>query len=356
MGFDPKRNKVHCFACGADYDLFDLLANRTNNLSSPAEALSLKPRERYGDGAAKRPVSFRTAELLPHNESSRGAGRSSRQGRGGSGAAAQRLFSVKNLLLPAISRTASPTGDETTFFARRGLSADTAARFRLGYDSAKLDCVVLPCDGGPHASGAAVAEKRYLNEKGLPLAAVPGGAKLTGAGEGAGIFVVEGAFDALSAEELGFRACRPERLRQPGRKSRPSCARCRTARADPAAAGQRPGRGRRGPPALTADSSRGCTAVRPCRRARTSTSSLCLDRDRAPAGQYLAQCCRRLGAPAQLPPPYKETSAALAGRMALFAAYIAAAGGAPAPVHRLPQDWTRRWTAACTTGCTSWAR
>ena len=26
MGFDPKRNKVHCFACGADYDLFDLLA------------------------------------------------------------------------------------------------------------------------------------------------------------------------------------------------------------------------------------------------------------------------------------------------------------------------------------------
>lgn len=40
MGFDPKRNKVHCFACGADYDLFDLLAI-DNNLSSPADAFPL---------------------------------------------------------------------------------------------------------------------------------------------------------------------------------------------------------------------------------------------------------------------------------------------------------------------------
>ena len=56
MGFDPKRNKVHCFACGADYDLFDLLAI-DNNLSSPADALSLAS-ERYGDGSARRSVSF----------------------------------------------------------------------------------------------------------------------------------------------------------------------------------------------------------------------------------------------------------------------------------------------------------
>ena len=25
MGYDSKRHKVHCFACGADYDLYDLL-------------------------------------------------------------------------------------------------------------------------------------------------------------------------------------------------------------------------------------------------------------------------------------------------------------------------------------------
>ena len=60
MAYDARRHKVHCFACGADYDLFDLLA-LDNNLTSPADALSLAS-ERYGDGSARRSVSFRTAE------------------------------------------------------------------------------------------------------------------------------------------------------------------------------------------------------------------------------------------------------------------------------------------------------
>lgn len=38
MGYDPHREKVHCFACGADYDLFDLLM-LDENLSSPTDAL-----------------------------------------------------------------------------------------------------------------------------------------------------------------------------------------------------------------------------------------------------------------------------------------------------------------------------
>lgn len=39
MGYDPKRHKVHCFACGADYDLFDLLT-LDNGYTSPLEALA----------------------------------------------------------------------------------------------------------------------------------------------------------------------------------------------------------------------------------------------------------------------------------------------------------------------------
>ena len=39
MGYDPRRHKVHCFACQADYDLFDLLM-LDNHLSSPGEALA----------------------------------------------------------------------------------------------------------------------------------------------------------------------------------------------------------------------------------------------------------------------------------------------------------------------------
>ena len=46
MGYDAKRQKVHCFACGADYDLFDLLAI-DENLTSPHDALALASK-RYG--------------------------------------------------------------------------------------------------------------------------------------------------------------------------------------------------------------------------------------------------------------------------------------------------------------------
>lgn len=46
MGYDSKRYKVHCFACQADYDLFDLLM-LDNNLASPGEALALA-REKWG--------------------------------------------------------------------------------------------------------------------------------------------------------------------------------------------------------------------------------------------------------------------------------------------------------------------
>ena len=79
MGFDPKRNKVHCFACGADYDLFDLLAI-DNNLSSPADALALAS-ERYGDGSARRSASFSTAE--PSHITNRPAERAAPHGGGG---------------------------------------------------------------------------------------------------------------------------------------------------------------------------------------------------------------------------------------------------------------------------------
>ena len=59
MGYDSKRHKVHCFACGADYDLYDLL-QMNEHLSSPLEALSEASR-RYGHG------SIQTAPLLPKN-------------------------------------------------------------------------------------------------------------------------------------------------------------------------------------------------------------------------------------------------------------------------------------------------
>ena len=186
MGYDPKRHKVHCFACGADYDLFDLLT-LDNGYTSPLEALAEASR-RYGrgdvpspapKGAASERVSFShskqpqtSSERIPMNENH----------------------------ADYIAACAARAG-ETPYFAQRGLSDATVSRFRLGYDPA-LDCVVLPCDGG-HMVRRSVGEKRYLNEKGVPSPLFQA-ALLSGTEP---VFVVEGVFDALSAEELGYHGC-----------------------------------------------------------------------------------------------------------------------------------------------------
>lgn len=126
---------------------------------------------------------------------------------------------------------------KTDYFSSRGISEQTAARFSLGYDGA-LSCVVLPCDGG-HVVRRSTAEKRYLNEKGVPSPLFQS-ALLRG---GEPTFLVEGVFDALSAEELGFRACAMNRQRQPHQNCR-APPHPRALRPHSAPAGQRP-RGRR---------------------------------------------------------------------------------------------------------------
>ena len=163
MGYDPKRQKVHCFACGADYDLFDLL-QIDENLSSPKEALE------------------RAAALFGRGEVPSLKGKTEKPQR-------------KDYL----SFAHSHAGD-TPYFHDRGLSAAAVDRFFLGYDP-EQDCVVLPCEGG-HYIRRNVREKRYLNEKGQPSPLFQPELLRSDAP----VFLVEGAFDALSAEEMGHRA------------------------------------------------------------------------------------------------------------------------------------------------------
>lgn len=173
MGYDPRRHKVHCFACGADYDLFDLLA-MDENLPSPREALAEASR-RYGTGTVepegrKRAVSKRK---LPESAPPPS---------------------------PSYLEECAAQAGRTDYFARRGLSPETVLRFGLGYDPARR-CAVLPCEGG-RAVRRSVEEKRYLNEKGAPSPLFQ--PELLR--EERPVFLTEGAFDALSAEELGFPA------------------------------------------------------------------------------------------------------------------------------------------------------
>ena len=173
MGYDPKRYKVHCFACGADYDLFDLLMLE-ENLSSPKEALA-SASQKYGRGdvtaSPNTPMTRKEAPVVTEKTAS---------------GYLERCFAQRSA---------------TDYFARRGLSAETVERFHLGYDP-EGDWVVLPCDESRMVRRS-VGEKRYLNEKGQPS---PLFQSHLLAGEEP-VFLVEGAFDALACEELGFRAC-----------------------------------------------------------------------------------------------------------------------------------------------------
>lgn len=178
MGYDPRRHKVHCFACGADYDLFDLLI-LDGAAASPQEALTEASR-RYGRGdVPARPAAPDRKREAPRSENRKETG-----------------TAEKTAYLTACAQHRR----ETDYFAQRGISEETAARFGLGYDPERA-CVVLPCGDGDFIRRG-ITEKKYLNEKGRPSPLF----QRSLLGEEGPVFLTEGTFDALSAEELGCRA------------------------------------------------------------------------------------------------------------------------------------------------------
>ena len=277
MGYDPKRHKVHCFACGADYDLFDLVA-LDEGLSSPGEALEWASR-RYGRGDARSTGEPREAAMS---------------------APASRLREER-------ARPAACAGD-TDYFTKRGLSPETVRRFHLGYEPERA-CAVIPCEGG-RAVRRSVGEKRYLNEKGVPSPLFQ--PELLAGDEP--VFLTEGAFDALSAEELGFRACA---LNGAGNREK--------------AAALLRERKRPGPVLVVTDSDAAGDAWASALTAEFPWLYRCppvpegkdlnesLTADREGTARYLAACLEDWNA--NQPPPYESLSAA--GQMEALERYIA---------------------------------
>ena len=300
MSFDPKRDKVHCFACGADYDLFDLLTLE-ENLSSPLEALISASRH-YGDGSADRPAK----RAAPESE-----------GQGGEGGSAP-SFLREETLSPSYLDDCFSHRTETDYFAARGLSADTVTRFHLGYDP-KRGCVVLPCEGG-RCVRRSVAEKRYLNEKGQPSPLFQPELLIAGQ-EGGPVFLLEGTFDALSAEELGYHACA---LNGSGNREKAAAILRTLPKPAPILI-------------LTDNDTAGETWAKaltgefpwlyrcpPVPQGKDLNEYLCADREGA--ARFLSQCVSDWEA--HQPPPYTESSAA--GQMDAFRAYIEKQAARPA--------------------------
>lgn len=337
MGFDRRRNKVHCFACGADYDLFDLLA-LDEGLSSPLEALAEASR-RYGRGDVRiwdAPPSSRPAakpapkpEAAPaesptaQKEDKTGPPQNPRilRGKEEEMKRAEPLPKTAKTQRSGISAGAVPPpadpaylslcaarAGETGYFARRGLSKETVQRFGLGYDPERR-CVVLPCAGG-RAVRRSIEKKRYLNEKGVPSPLFQP-ELLEGDGP---VFLAEGTFDALSAEELGY----------------PCAALNGSGNREKAAALLR-GLGRPAPVLLLPDNDRAgdewagalqaefpwLERCPPLPAGKDLNELLCADR--AAAAAFLAGCAADWK---KAHPPYRELSAA--GRMPDFLRYVAA--------------------------------
>lgn len=164
MGYNEKNQTVHCFACGATYDVFDLVGQEENLTDFPSKMKAVN--RRYGGGEVIR-VTAKPTQVFPYKE---GAGK------------------------------------PDPYFTGRGLSDEIVQRFGL---VAEDGYAVLPvfvegvCRSVCRRAIDPDVEPRYQNSRGAMQ--LWNSAAMERAAEKA-LFVTEGIFDALSLEELGFPA------------------------------------------------------------------------------------------------------------------------------------------------------
>lgn len=164
MGYNEKNQTVHCFACGATYDIFDLVGQEENLTDFPSKMKAVN--RRYGGGEIIR-VTAKPTQAFPYKE---GGGRSD------------------------------------PYFTGRGLSDETVRRFGLVVENGYA---VLPvfvdgvCRSVCRRAIDPAVEPRYQNSCGA-MQLWNSAAMERAAGKA--LFVTEGIFDALSLEELGFPA------------------------------------------------------------------------------------------------------------------------------------------------------
>ena len=164
MGYNEKNQTVHCFACGATYDVFDLVGQEENLTDFPSKMKAVN--RRYSGGEVIR-VTAKPAQAFPYKERA---------------------------------------GRPDPYFTGRGLSDEIVQRFGLVVENGYA---VLPvfvdgvCRSVCRRAIDPDAEPRYQNSRGA-MQLWNSAAMERAAGKA--LFVTEGIFDALSLEELGFPA------------------------------------------------------------------------------------------------------------------------------------------------------
>lgn len=188
MSFDSRRNRCHCFSCGVDYDIFDVIGIETG----------LSGKELF-DHVYKKfsiPVDYsnfngksKNSEYIPHSESNT----NNYINKKAQPEQRESLFQFFDNCHAAV--------EKTDYWKKRGLTKATVDAYNLGYWEEKKRFVIPTGEFSYNARATWDADKkdRYLKPKGqyelfnlksIPLAEQP-------------VFVVEGEFDALSVIEAG---------------------------------------------------------------------------------------------------------------------------------------------------------
>lgn len=200
MSFDRERNKVHCFGCGADMDIFDLVGEQYGIEDNAArfekvyELLNIK-----SDSQDRQAVNTSRKSPVIVTETAK-------------------IKRIKEILDRAQMDAKSPKTAPflQRYLQSRGISMITAERFNIGYiddfhaidktnnRSVSFQVVIIPT--GEHSFKARNINpcdkaNRYRNEGSSEIFNAAALKK-----QSETIFIVEGEFDAMSIEECGYSA------------------------------------------------------------------------------------------------------------------------------------------------------
>ena len=210
MSYDRQHNRCVCFACGARFDIFDVV--------SVCEGLD--------KGAAFKRAYEYTGEALPAIDKPKERSSAGNAHAGGSDwrAATRRGFNTQGATKDAGANAHAHTQptkppidfspyrfnlmesqEAQAYLATRSFSMEDAQQAGLGY-STKREAIVIPTDNG----GAILRMIKANDKKGRYQYAQGYSVSTTGSAglrmHGSAIFICEGFFDALSVMKAGFRA------------------------------------------------------------------------------------------------------------------------------------------------------
>lgn len=175
MSYDKRRNKVHCFGCRVDYDIFNLIGieygldDFQSQFNKACELYDVKVEQNY----TAKPKSVRALKNERESEVS---------------------------IMDTISyyKECEKSVHQTSYFKSRGLSDETIRNYSLGYD-VKNQRAIIPVSREFYLSRS-VTDKKFFNPKGVESVIFNLKGLQT---KNKPVFVVESTFCALSVIQCG---------------------------------------------------------------------------------------------------------------------------------------------------------